>query len=147
MLSSQKFLVINMSTEDITYKSVASLKVGTYIMIDDEPCKIVEISKSKLGKHGAAKARIVAIGAFTGQKRTIIKSTGDKVEVPIISRKEAQVLSVRGKYVELMDLETYETFEAPVADENLLNRLETGAIVEVWFLAGKPLITRMRRME
>jgi len=136
-----------MGAEEITYKSVASLKVGTYIMIENEPCKIVDISKSKLGKHGAAKARIVAVGVFTGQKRTIIKSTGDKVEVPVISRKEAQVLSVRGKYAELMDLETYETFEAPAADDELLKRLETGVIVEVWFLAGKPLITRVRRTE
>lgn len=136
-----------MGAEEISYKSVAALKEGTYIMIEGEPCKIVEISKSKLGKHGAAKARIVAIGVFTGQKRTIIKSTGDKVEVPVITRKDAQVLSIKGKYVELMDLETYETFEAPVADEDLLKRLESGAVVEVWFLAGKPLVMRSRRVE
>lgn len=136
-----------MGAEDITYRSVASLKTGTYIMIDDEPCKIVEISKSKLGKHGAAKARIVAIGAFTGQKRTVIKSTGDKVQVPVISRKDAQVLSIRGKYLELMDLQTFETFEAPVVDENLLKRIDSGSTVEVWFLAGKPLVMRARKVE
>jgi len=140
-------MVSIMGAEDITYKSVGSLKKGAYIMIDGEPCKVVEISKSKLGKHGAAKARIVAIGAFTGQKRTIIKSTGDKVEVPIINRKDAQVLSIRGKYVELMDLETFETFEAPVADESLLQRIDSGSTVEVWFLAGKPLVMRARRVE
>ena len=136
-----------MGAEDIAYKSVASLKEGTYIMIEGEPCKIVEISKSKLGKHGAAKARIVAVGVFTGQKRTIIKSTSDKVEVPVISRKDAQVLNVRGNYVELMDLQTYETFEAPVANEDLLRRLSSESIVEVWFLAGRPLVMRVRKIE
>lgn len=140
-------MVRAMSSEDIAYKSVASLKTGNYIMIDGEPSKIVEISKSKLGKHGAAKARIVAVGVFTGQKKTIIKSTGDKVEVPIINRKDAQVLSIRGKYLELMDLETYETFEAPVADDSLLQRVDTGSIVEVWFLAGRPLVMRARKIE
>lgn len=140
-------LVKKMGAEDIAYRSVASLKTGTYIMIDGEPCKIVEISKSKLGKHGAAKARIVAIGAFTGQKRTIIKSTGDKVQVPVISRKDAQVLNIRGKYLELMDLQTFETFEAPVANEDLLKRIDSGSTVEVWFLAGKPLVMRARKVE
>ncbi|MCR8432878.1 MAG: translation initiation factor IF-5A [Crenarchaeota archaeon] len=136
-----------MSEEEITYKPVSALKTGTYIMIDGEPCKIVEISKSKLGKHGAAKARIVAVGVFTGQKRTIIKSTGDKIEVPIVARKEAQVLSIRGRYVELMDLETFEQFEAPVADDELLGKLQEGTMVEVWFMGGKPIITRARRTE
>lgn len=136
-----------MGAEDITYKSVGALKTGTYIMIDGEPCKIVEISKSKLGKHGAAKARIVAVGAFTGQKRTLIKSTSDKVEVPVIARKDAQVLSIRGNYLELMDLKTFETFEAPVVNEDLLKRVESGSTVEVWFLAGKPLVMRARKTE
>jgi len=136
-----------MGAEEITYKPVSSLKVGAWIMLDGEPSKIVEISKSKPGKHGAAKARIVAIGVFSGQKRAIIKSTGDKIEVPVIKRKDAQVLGKRGKYVELMDLETYETFEAPVADEELLNRIDSGSTVEVWFFSGKPLIMRARRSE
>ncbi|MEX0568841.1 MAG: translation initiation factor IF-5A [Candidatus Njordarchaeota archaeon] len=136
-----------MGAEDITYKSVGALKTGTYIMIDGEPCKIVEISKSKLGKHGAAKARIVAVGAFTGQKRTLIKSTSDKVEVPVIARKDAQVLSIRGNYLELMDLQTFETFEAPVVNEDILKRVESGSTVEVWFLAGKPLVMRARKTE
>ncbi|PVX24043.1 MAG: translation initiation factor IF-5A, partial [Candidatus Bathyarchaeum sp.] len=39
---------------------VGALRVGSYIIIDDAPCKIVSYSKSKPGKHGAAKARIVA---------------------------------------------------------------------------------------
>ena len=136
-----------MGSEDITYKPIASLKTGAWIMLDGEPSKIVEISKSKPGKHGAAKARIVAIGVFSGQKRTIIKSTGDKIEVPIIKRKDAQVLSIRGNYVELMDLETFETFEAPVAEEDLLKRIDAGTTVEVWFLAGRPLVMRARKTE
>ena len=40
---------------------VRELKVGRYMLIDEEPCKIMEITMSKPGKHGEAKARIVAI--------------------------------------------------------------------------------------
>ena len=60
---------------------VGSLRVGGYMIIDNEPCRIVDITKSKPGKHGAAKARIVAIGVFDGQKRQFVKP----VDATIIS--------------------------------------------------------------
>ncbi|HJJ86967.1 MAG TPA: translation initiation factor IF-5A, partial [Methanocorpusculum sp.] len=37
---------------------VGKLKEGRYVVVDDEPCKIMSISISKPGKHGAAKARL-----------------------------------------------------------------------------------------
>jgi len=43
---------------------VGSLKTGSYVIVDDEPCRIVDLTKSKPGKHGAAKARVVTIGVF-----------------------------------------------------------------------------------
>ena len=60
---------------------IRNLKVNRYIIIDDEPCKIVSISTSKPGKHGEAKARIEAIGVFDGQKRSIVKPVKHKVHV------------------------------------------------------------------
>ena len=54
--------------------SVGSLKPGKLVVIDDEPCRIIEITKSKAGKHGAAKARIVAVSLFTGNKKNLLKS-------------------------------------------------------------------------
>ena len=62
-------------------KDVGELKVGSYVIIDDEPCKIVSYSKSKPGKHGAAKARIVAIGVFNEAKKTIVKPVSAQVDV------------------------------------------------------------------
>ncbi|MDD1654883.1 MAG: translation initiation factor IF-5A, partial [Methanomicrobiales archaeon] len=41
---------------------VGKLKEGRYVVIDDEPCKILGIATSKPGKHGAAKSRIDAVG-------------------------------------------------------------------------------------
>jgi len=104
---------------------VRQLKEGGYIIIDDEPCEIVSISVSKPGKHGAAKARIDAIGIFDGQKRSIVQPVTAKVYVPIVERKRAQVISVMGDVAQLMDLETYETFELPIPDE-LKDRIEPG---------------------
>ena len=104
---------------------VRQLKEGGYIVIDDEPCEIVSISVSKPGKHGAAKARIEAIGIFDGQKRSIVQPVTAKVYVPIVERKRAQVISVMGNVAQLMDLETYETFELQIPEE-LKDRIEPG---------------------
>jgi hypothetical protein len=65
---------------------VGVLKVGRYIVIDEEPCKIIAYSTSAPGKHGAAKARIDAKGIFDDQKRSIIKPVDAKVPIPIIDR-------------------------------------------------------------
>lgn len=96
---------------------VKELKEGRYVIIDDEACIIKSISKSKPGKHGAAKARIDAIGLFDNQKRSIVGSVSTKIYVPIIERKNAQVLTITGDIVQLMDLAEFNTFEIPLPDE------------------------------
>jgi translation initiation factor 5A len=107
-----------------TQAEVRQLKEGGYVVIDDEPCEIVSMSVSKPGKHGAAKARIDAIGIFDKQKRSIVQPVTAKIYIPIVERKRAQVISVVNKVAQLMDLETYETFELTVPDE--LGELEPG---------------------
>ncbi len=96
---------------------VRQLREGGYVVIDDEPCEIVSMSVSKPGKHGAAKARIDAIGIFDRQKRSIVQPVTAKIYIPIVERKRAQVISVSGNVAQLMDLETYETFELEFGDE------------------------------
>ena len=95
---------------------VRLLKVGKYLIIDDEPCKVLNISTSSPGKHGAAKARIDARGLFDNQKRTIIKPVTAKIDVPILDKRKGQVLAVSGSEVQIMDLETYETIDIPNPD-------------------------------
>ncbi|MBC7114622.1 MAG: translation initiation factor [Archaeoglobi archaeon] len=96
---------------------VRTLKEGGYVLIDDEPCTIISISTSKPGKHGAAKARIDAIGIFDNQKRSIVQPVTAKIYVPIVERKTAQVISISGDTVQLMDLSDYSTFELPIPEE------------------------------
>src|SRR5574340_837125 len=75
---------------------VRSLKEGKYVLIDNEPCVIKSITHSKTGKHGAAKARIDAIGIFDGVKRSIIAPVTDKTYIPTVERKTGQVIAVAG---------------------------------------------------
>lgn len=107
---------------------VKTLKVGKYVIFDGEASKIVSIQTSSPGKHGAAKARIDAIGIFDNQKRGIVKPVDAKIDIPIIDKRTGQVLALMGSDVQLMDMETYETFEVPIPDE-LRNDLIEGAEV------------------
>ncbi|HDD36175.1 MAG: translation initiation factor IF-5A [Archaeoglobaceae archaeon] len=121
---------------------VRQLKEGGYIVIDDEPCVIVSMSVSKPGKHGAAKARIDAIGIFDEQKRSIVQPVTAKIYVPIVERKRAQVISVTGDVVQLMDLETYETFELTIPEE-FKDKIEAGKEVVYLESMGKRKIERV----
>ena len=115
---------------------VRELKVGRYMLIDDSPCKIMEITMSKPGKHGEAKGRIVAIGIFDNQKHSVVYPVKHKVTVPIIEKKNAQVLSVANKEAQLMDSETFETFVIPL-DDDIVDRVKPGTEISYWEAMGK----------
>ena len=124
---------------------LGALRVGSYIMIDGEPCKIVNYTKSKPGKHGAAKARIVAIGVFNEAKKTIVKPVSAQVEVPLIEKKTGQVIALLPSVIQLMDLETYTMIESPYPeDEDLKSKMDTGVEVEYWQILGRTRITRIK---
>lgn len=95
------------------FTNAGSLKPGSYVLIEGSVCQVKGVEKSKPGKHGAAKARITAFDVFTGQKKNLLKGTGNDVEVPIITRSQAQVVAILGEQVQLMDLESYEMMNAP----------------------------------
>jgi len=124
---------------------LGAIKVGSFVMVDSEPCRIVEYSKSKPGKHGSAKARVVAIGVFDNAKRSFVKPVNSQVEVPIIEKRSGQVLAVMPSTVQLMDLETYEVFESPFPeDEALKSRLTNGIEVEYWRILGRIKVMRTK---
>ena len=124
---------------------LGSIKVGSYVLIDGEPCRIVDYAKSKPGKHGSAKARVVAIGVFDSVKRTFVKPVDSQVEVPLIEKKGGQVISLLPNAVQIMDLENYEIFEAPQPeDEDLKAKLASGVEVEYWRILGRTKIMRIK---
>ncbi len=107
---------------------------------------MVEVEKSKTGKHGSAKVRIVGIGVFDNVKRTLIVPADAQVEVPIIEKFVAQVVAKVGDSWQLMDLRSYSTFEVSQdqMEEEVKGRIEPGVEVEVWDIAGRRKIIRVR---
>jgi translation initiation factor 5A len=120
-----------------------TLKVGKYIVLDREASKITSLTTSSPGKHGAAKARLEAVGIFDNQKRTIVKPIDTKVNIPIIDKRVGQVLSILGGDVQLMDMENYETFELPMSDE-VKSQIVEGSEVEYTTALGKMKIMRVK---
>ena len=103
--------------DDRKLVSIGTLKKGDTIIIDNAPCKITDTATSRPGKHGHAKVNLTAVGMLDGKKRQLVMPGHDKIEAPIIEKKSAQVLSVSGKKANVMDMESYETFEMEIPED------------------------------
>jgi translation initiation factor 5A len=123
---------------------LGTLKVGSYVMVEDQPCRIVSYTKSKPGKHGSAKARVVAMGVFDSVKRSFVKPISSQVVVPIIEKRAGQVIALLPSAVQVMDLETYEIFETPMPEEALKSKLTSGVEVEFWRVLDRIKIVRTK---
>lgn len=122
-----------------------SLKPGAYFLIEEEPCRVISIEKSKPGKHGSAKANIVAIGFFDNRKRNVIMPADRMVDVPLIDKTSATVIADMGESYSLMDSETFETYEVPKpADEEIASKIELNVAVEVWNVMDTKIIVRVK---
>lgn len=123
---------------------LGALKVGSYIVIDGEPCRIVSYDHSKPGKHGSAKARVAAMGVFDGSKHSLVSPVSSSVEVPLIDKRSGQVISLSDELLQIMDLETFEVFETTLIDNEIKDKMRQGAEVEYWKVLEKVKIVRVK---
>ena len=119
------------------------LKVGGYIIFDKVACKISSIQTSRPGKHGHAKCRIEAVGLVDGKKTIKVVPGHDNVEVPIIEKKTAQVLSVHGDSANVMDMESYETFDIKVPSD-VKDQIVEGVKVLYWIILNDKVIKQVK---
>ena len=123
--------------------SVGTLKKGDTIIIDGAACKITETSTSRPGKHGHAKVNMMAVGMLDGKKRNLVMPGHDRVEAPVVEKKNAQVLSIAGNKASVMDTESYETFEMEIPEE-LQAEVHEGSEVLYWVLMGLKVIKQVK---
>lgn len=126
-----------------TTATIKHLKTGSFILIDDAPCKVEKVQASSTGKHGHAKIRVDAIGLLDGRRRSIVKPSHESVSVPIITKHKAQVLAISGDHVQLMDLENYSTFELPIPEE-LKDTLEAGGETDYFEIVGEKTLKKVK---
>ncbi|MGC9779023.1 MAG: translation initiation factor IF-5A [Candidatus Heimdallarchaeota archaeon] len=131
-----------------------SIKRGNYILADEEPCQVLDLSHSKTGKHGHAKIRMEVIGLFDKKKRSIVMPSTNRVQVPIIDKRNAQVITVEGEEMSVMDKESYETISIPKpsSEEHLakLNEIVGAgktAEVEYWIVMNRFIVNRVKELD
>lgn len=126
-------------------QSAGSLKPNRYVIINDEPCRILSVDVSKSGKHGHAKVRVVCTGLFDGNKRSLTFPSHSQVDVPMIEKSTALVTSFTPELVQVMDNTTYETFELNMpTDEEIKSKIVEGATVEYWNILNRRKIMNVK---
>jgi len=82
----------------------SALRKNGYAMLKGHPCKIVDMSTSKTGKHGHAKVNMTGIDIFDGKKYEDMSPSTHNMEVPNVSRIEYNLIDVTEEgYLSLMD--------------------------------------------
>ena len=128
---------------EIKHKSVGSLQKGHYVVIDNVACSVTDVKTSRPGKHGHAKVNLTAAGLIDGKKRNIVMPGHDNIEVPVIGKKNAQVLSISGSTANVMDTETYETFDLKIPDE-LKDDLKENHVVVYWIILNDKVMKQIK---
>ena len=113
-------------------------------MIDGEPCRIVSYDHSKPGKHGSAKARVGAIGVFDGSRHSLVSPVSANIEVPLIDKRNGQVISISDQLLQIMDLETFEVFETSSVEDEIRDKIRQGGEVEYWKVMERIKIARVK---
>ena len=128
---------------DKTVAEIGSLKAGRYVIFDDKVYVIKDVQKSKPGKHGATKCRVEAVAMIGGAKVIKVMPSGERVDVPIVEKKNAQVISIQGDTANVMDMETYETFDLQIPDE-LKGEVKEGVQVGYWILLDDKIMKQVK---
>ncbi|MAG78680.1 translation initiation factor IF-5A [archaeon] len=117
-------------------------KPGRYVIFDGHACVVKNIDISRPGKHGHAKCRIEAVTITGGKKIVKILPGHDKIESPVIEKKKAQVLSTQGSTANVMDLESFETFDINIP-EDLKDKVKEGVNVMYWVVLEDKIIKQL----
>ncbi|CCH59060.1 hypothetical protein TBLA_0B02180 [Henningerozyma blattae CBS 6284] len=118
----------------------SALRKGGFVCIKGRPCKIVDMSTSKTGKHGHAKVHLVALDIFTGKKMEDLSPSTHNMECPFVKRTEFQLLDIDDGFLSLMtmDGETKDDVKAPEGElgENLQAAFDEGKDLNVTIISA-----------
>ena len=124
-------------------ESVGSLQKGGYVVLEGAACLVADIQVSKSGKHGHSKVRLTAVGLVDEKKRVTIMPGHDSVEVPIVEKKAAQILSIHDNIANVMDSESYETFDLKIPEE-LKGEVSEGVSVLYWLVLDDKVMKQIK---
>ncbi|KAG0081835.1 Eukaryotic translation initiation factor 5A, partial [Podila epicladia] len=92
------------ASASLTYPVQCSgLRKNDHVVIKGHPCKIVDMSTSKIGENGHAKVNLVGIDIFTGRKYEDMFPSTHNMDVPNIRRSEYQLVDIADGFLSMMD--------------------------------------------
>ncbi|KAI8641458.1 eukaryotic translation initiation factor 5A-2 [Parasitella parasitica] len=119
----------------LTYPMQCSaLRKNGHVVIKGRPCKIIDMSTSKTGKHGHAKVHLVATDIFTGKKYEDLSPSTHNMDVPNVSRQDYDLLNIDDGFLSLM------LSDGSIKDDVKLPEGEIGDKLEEGFEEGKELV-------
>jgi translation initiation factor 5A len=118
-------------------------KKGRYVVFDGKACLVKSLDISRPGKHGHAKCRIEAVTLTGGKKIVKIMPGHDNLESPIIGKKQAQVLSINQGKANIMDMESYETFDLEIPEE-FTDKVKEGVTILYWEVLDERIVQEVR---
>lgn len=116
------------------------MRVGTFLLLDGVAHQVKKMDISKTGKHGHSKVRYEAVNIFSGKKKVAVVPGHDKFEVPMIDKRNGQVLSVSGNMASVMDSESFENLDLEILEG--VEGIVEGGNVEYWDIEGEKLLKR-----
>jgi len=122
---------------------ITTLKPGNYIVVDGVACRINKIDTSRPGKHGHAKCRIDVSSLTDGSRKVTVLPGHDRIDVPIIDKENAQVLSIQGDMANVMDEKTFETFDLKIPEE-LKGKISEGVNIIYWDVLDQKIMKEVR---
>jgi len=130
-------------TGEVKRKGAVNFQIGNYIVVDGAACTVTGIQTSRPGKHGHSKVRIEAIGIIDNKKRQLLTPGHAELDVPVIEKKNAQVLSITGDLANVMDSETYETFDMSIPPE-LKDTVAESSTVVYWCILNDRVMKQLK---
>ena len=102
----------------------SALRKNGYVVIKNRPCKIVDMSTSKTGKHGHAKVHLVALDIFTGKKLEDLSPSTHNMLVPFVKKTEYSLINIDDGYLNLLTDGGESKDDVPVPEGELGEKLE-----------------------
>jgi len=119
----------------MTYPAQCStLRKNGFVVIKGRPCKIVDMSTSKTGKHGHAKVHLVATDIFTGKKLEELSPSTHNMDVPNVVRNDYQLVNIDDGFMNLMNA------DGASKDDVRLPEGDLGEKIQAEFDDGKELL-------
>jgi len=126
----------SIDAQEECFQEAGSIKKGEYVMIKDQPCRVMQTDKtSKIWKgphRGCFQSHIIARGIFTGKKEDVFFPVTQKVTMPFVKREECTVMDIENDgELSLLTAEciTKEDVNLPTgteSDSELAKRIQTG---------------------